>query len=505
MKIFSSKQIRQWDTFTIANEPIASIDLMERAATACFNWLLENNFVHRPIHIFCGKGNNGGDGLALARLLQSHQYNTMVYVLESDSNGSADFETNLARLTQSHLIIHEIASIQDFPSLTNADIIIDALFGTGLNKPPEGIAVVTINFIAESVATVIAIDIPSGMYADKSSFLNTVVVASYTLSFQQYKLAFLMPENEAYFGEVNVLDIALHKQYAVDESAIFEMVNKEMISQIYRPRNQFAHKGTYGHALVYAGSKGMMGAAVLTAKACLRSGVGLLTMAVPEAGCNILQTAVPEAMCITDSDEKFMEYCWHKKAVIGIGPGWGTGTAAVEVIDNIIEKWKGNLVMDAAALQYLALYPAKQQLLIPNTILTPHPKEFDRCFGESDNDFERVELAMQKAAELKIYIILKGHHTLIATPEGKGYFNNTGNAGMAKGGSGDVLTGIITGLLSQSYNPLQACMLGVYLHGLAGDIAAEKFSQEAMQASDIIENLGAAFKVIEKSTRYVIA
>ena len=499
MKIFSKEQIRKWDAYTIINEPIASIDLMERAATACFNWLLENDFVHRSIHIFCGKGNNGGDGLALARLLFSHHYNTRVYVLETDGNGSGDFEINLARLSLSNLVIHRITSIEDFPTLTSADIIIDALFGTGLNKPPEGIAVATINFITESVASVIAIDIPSGMYADKSSFFNKIVAANYTLSFQQYKLAFLMPENEPYFGEVHALDIGLHKQFAADEPVVFEMMDKEMIRQTFRPRNQFAHKGTYGHALLYAGSKGMMGAAVLAAKGCLRSGVGLLTMAVPEVGCNVLQTAVPEAMCITDSDEKFMEYCWHKKSVIGIGPGWGSGTAAVEVIDNIIEKWKGHLVMDATALQYLALYPAKQTLLIANTILTPHPKEFDKCFGESKNDFERVELALQKATELKIYIVLKGHHTLIATPEGKGYFNNTGNAGMAKGGSGDVLAGIITGLLSQGYKPLQACMLGVYVHGLAGDIAAEKFSQEAMQASDIIGNLGEAFKVIEKS------
>ena len=499
MKIFSAAQIRRWDAYTIAKEPIASIDLMERAATACFNWLVKNNFVHQPIHIFCGRGNNGGDGLALARLLSCNHYNAKVYVLQSASKGSADFETNLARLSASKFNIHTIAAIDDFPIVTQADIIIDALFGTGLTKPPEGIAAVAINFIAESVATVIAIDITSGMYADKSSLFNTVVVANYTLSFQQYKLAFLMAENEPYSGEVHVLDIALHKQFAADEPVVFEMVDKELIRQIYLPRKAFAHKGTYGHALLYAGSKGMMGAAILAAKACLRSGVGLLTIAVPEVGGNILQTQVPEALCITDSDEKFMEYCWHKKAVIGIGPGLGTGTVAVEVLDNIIEKWKGHLVMDASALQYLAFYPAKQSLLIANTILTPHPKEFDRCFGESVNDFERAELAMQKAAELKIYIVLKGHHTLIATPTGKGYFNNTGNAGMAKGGSGDVLTGIITGLLAQGYNPLQACILGVYLHGLAGDIAAEKFSQEAMLPGDIILNLGAAFKVIEKS------
>ena len=336
------------------------------------------------------------------------------------------------------------------------------------------------------------------MYADKSSLFNAVVVANYTLSFQQYKLAFLMAENEPYFGEIHVMDIALHKQFAGDEQAVFEMVDKDMIRQTYVPRKVFAHKGTYGHALLYAGSKGMMGAAILAAKACLRSGVGMLTIAVPEVGGPILQGQVPEALCITDTDEKFMEYCWHKKAVIGIGPGLGTGTAEVEVLDNIMEKWKGHLVMDASALQYLALYPAKQLLLISNTILTPHPKEFDRCFGESDNDFERAELAMQKAAELKVYIVLKGHHTLIATPGGKGYFNNTGNAGMAKGGSGDVLTGIITGLLAQDYNPLQACILGVYLHGLAGDIAAEKFSQEAMLPGDILLNLGDAFKIISK-------
>ncbi len=497
MKIFSAAQIKRWDAFTISHEPVASIDLMERAATACFNWLVKNNFVHQPIHIFCGKGNNGGDGLALARLLALHHFKAKVYVLQSDSKGSADFETNLARLTASGFIIHSIAAIADFPTLTQEDTIVDALFGTGLKKPPEGIAAVAIHFIAESLATVIAIDIPSGMYADKSSLFNTVVVANYTLSFQQYKLAFLMAENEPYAGEVQVLDITLHNQFASDEPAVFELVDKDMIRQIYLPRKVFAHKGTYGHALLYAGSKGMMGAAILAAKACLRSGVGLLTTAVPEVGGYILQGQVPEALCITDTDEKFMEYCWHKKAVIGIGPGWGTGTVAVEVLDNVIEKWKGHLVMDASALQYLALYPAKQTLLIANTILTPHPKEFDRCFGESDNDFERVELAMQKAAELKIYIVLKGHHTLIATPDGKGYFNSTGNAGMAKGGSGDVLTGIITGLLAQGYNPLHACMLGVYLHGLAGDIAAEKFSQEAMLPGDIILNLGAAFKIIE--------
>ena len=499
MKIFSAAQIKSWDAFTVSHEPIASIDLMERAATACFNWLVKNNFVQQPIHIFCGKGNNGGDGLALARLLTLHHFKAKVYVLQSASKGSADFETNLARLVTFNLIIHTIAAADDFPTLTQEDIIIDALFGTGLNKPPEGIAADVIGFIAKSAATVIAIDIPSGMYADKTSRLNTVVVANYTLSFEQYKLAFLMAENEPYTGEVQVLHIGLHKQFVADEPAVFEMVDKEMIRQAYLPRKVFAHKGTYGHALLYAGSKGMMGAAILSAKACLRSGVGLLTIAVPEPGGDILQARVPEALCITDSDEKFMEYCWHQKAVIGIGPGWGTATAAVEVLDNIIEKWKGQLLMDASALQYLALYPAKQSLLIANTILTPHPKEFDRCFGDSNNDFERVELAMQKAAKLKIYIVLKGHHTLIATPDGKGYFNSTGNAGMAKGGSGDVLTGIITGLLAQGYIPLHACMLGVYLHGLAGDIAAEKFSQEAMLPGDIILNLGAAFKIIQKN------
>ena len=498
MKIFSAAQIKSWDAYTVSHEAIASIDLMERAATACFNWLVKNNFVQQPIHIFCGKGNNGGDGLALARLLTLHHFKAKVYVLQSASKGSADFETNLAKLVTSNLIIHTIAAADDFPTLMQEDIIIDALFGTGLNKPPEGVAAAAIHFIAESVATVIAIDIPSGMYADESSLFNTVVVANYTLSFQQYKLAFLMAENERYAGEIQVLDIALHKQFASVEPAVFELVDKDMVRQTYLPRKVFAHKGTYGHALLYAGSKGMMGAAILSAKACLRSGVGLLTIAVPEPGGDILQGQVPEALCITDTDEKFMEYCWHKKAVIGIGPGWGTGTVAVEVLDNVIEKWKGHLVMDASALQYLALYPAKQTLLIANTILTPHPKEFDRCFGESGNDFERVKLAMQKAAELKIYIVLKGHHTLIATPDGKGYFNSTGNAGMAKGGSGDVLTGIITGLLAQGYNPLHACMLGVYLHGLAGDIAAEKLSQEAMLPGDIILNLGAAFKIIEK-------
>lgn len=499
MKLFSTEQIRRWDAFTIEQEPIASIDLMERAATACFNWLLQMDFGHRHFNVFCGKGNNGGDGLALARLLAAHDYSATVYLLENGSKGSPDFETNLDRLKEYNVAICHLSSPKDFPLLANTAIIIDALFGTGLNKIPDGMAAAIIQFISSASSNIIAIDIPSGMYADKSSLQNAVVKANYTLSFQQNKLAFMMPENENYFGKIQVLDIGLYKKFTETEPAVFELTDAEMIGQIYRPRKQFSHKGTYGHALLYAGSKGMMGAAVLATKACLRSGAGLLTVAVPEIGYNILQVAAPEAMCITDTDEKFMEYCWHKKSVIAIGPGWGTGAAAFAVIENILEKWKGQLLLDAAALTYLAQYPQQQKYLHANSILTPHPKEFDDCFGKSNTDFDRVQLALRKAAALKIYIVLKGHHTLIATPEGNGYFNSTGNAGMAKGGSGDVLTGIITALLSQGYNSLSACIMGVYLHGLAADLAAAKLSQEAMTATDIIDHLSGAFLQIAKS------
>lgn len=498
MKIFSATQIKNWDSFTIKNEPVASVDLMERAAKACVNWVINKFQRIISFKIFCGKGNNGGDGLAIARLLIQNNFPVCVYIAESNTAGSADFNINLQRLKEISSAIYFLESPEGFPAINKDDIIIDALFGTGLNKKPSGIFKKLILHLNNSGAQIISIDIPSGLYADVHSDGNAIIHARYTLSFQQQKLVFLLAENESFCGEVTILDIGLSHKYYTNEKSVFELIDKDTIEEIYVPRKAFANKGNYGYACLVAGSYGMMGAAVLSARSCLRSGVGKLTCYICKEGYTIMQTAVPEAMCAMFGNT-FIKDIDNLKSfdVVGIGPGIGRHLSHKQLLQKVFKNSKNPVVIDADALNVLSSYPALYKSIPQYSILTPHPKEFDRLFGKSENDFERIELALKKAKELTIYIVLKGHHTLIATPGGKGIFNSTGNAGMATAGSGDVLTGILTGLLAQKYGSLNSCILGVYLHGLAGDIASKKLSKEAMIAGDIIDNLGNAFNQIE--------
>ena len=504
MKIFSAAQIKQWDAFTIENEPIVSIELMERAATACFNWIIGKNLGSFHFHIFCGKGNNGGDGLAIARMLIEHKCLVTVYILEFGNIGSNDFQINLAKLHECTTDIHFIQSADFFPSIDKTDIIIDALYGIGLNKPLEGISAAIVNHINNSGATKISIDLPSGLFADKSSKGNTIIQASHTLSFQNYKLTFLLPENVDYCGEVHLLHIGLHPSFEENEKADFELIDEATIKMIYKPRQKFAHKGSYGYAALFCGSKGMMGAAVLSSLACLRSGVGKLTAHIPQCGYDILQTAVPEAMAFIAGEEYILSAEGiNKYQAVGIGPGIAIHPSHKKLLAEIFETVKAPIVIDADALNIIAENKELLSLIPPQSIITPHPKEFEKLFGKTENaclpdrqDFERLALAQKKSKELNIYIILKGHYSFISTPDDRCYFNSTGNAGMATAGSGDVLTGIITGLLAQGYSPLESCLFGVYLHGLAGDFAAAQFSQEAMIAGDIINCLGEAFKQI---------
>ena len=494
MKIFSAEQIKNWDLFTIKNEPVASVDLMERAAKACTDWIIGKFSNTISFTIFSGKGNNGGDGLAIARLLIQNNFPISVYVVESNSIGSSDFNINLQRLKEISSAIYFLESPEAFPEIKKDDIIIDSLFGTGLNKKPSGIFKKLILHLNNSGAQIISTDIPSGLYTDINSNGNAIIYARYTLSFQQQKLAFLLPENEPFFGEVVILDIGLSQQYYNNEKSIFELIDRNTIEKIYVPRKPFANKGDYGYACLVAGSYGMTGAAVLSAKACLRSGAGKLTCYICKEGYVIIQTAIPEAMCkmFGNTFIKDIENLKNFDAV-GIGPGIGRHLSHKQLLQKVFKNSKNPIVIDADALNVLSSYPALYKSIPPGSIITPHPKEFERLFGKLGNDFERINMALQKARELSIYIVLKGHRTLIATPDGKGYFNSTGNAGMATAGAGDVLTGILTALLAQKYNSLDTCILGVYLHGFAGDLAASKLSKEAMIASDIIDNLGDAF------------
>ena len=493
MKIFSASQIKEWDQYTILNEPIKSIDLMERAATACYQWIIQHCDVSNHFILLCGNGNNGGDGLVIARLMLQANLNATVYILDNDKR-SDDCIINLNRLKEIHTSVNEIKQEKDFPLLSPGCIIIDALFGTGLNKPLNGLTAALVQHINQSLIPIISIDLPSGLFADSSSAGNTSVNAAATLSFQCNKLAFMMAENEMNIGNVHILDIGLSNDFYTKNSASFATIDNELVQTIYKPRKQSGHKYNYGHALLYAGSKNMMGASLLCARACLRSGAGLTTVYVPEERMNILQTALPEAIA---SDENDFAIISKKKSAIGIGPGLEINDVNEGLLKKIITEWDGPLMIDASALQLLVAFPN----LLPGrkvnpAIITPHTGEFEKLFGKTANDFERTKLAVQKSAMLNCYIVLKGHHTLVACPDGSAWFNTTGNSGMATAGSGDVLTGIITGLLAQGYNQKEACLLGVYLHGLAGDFAAEKLSPEAMIAGDITANFGKAFKSI---------
>lgn len=497
MKIFNAQQIREWDQYTIQYEPVSSIELMERAASQCVQWLEKKDLLNHSFKIFCGKGNNGGDGLAMARMLSQKACDVAVFILEFGHLGTDDFQVNLERLhQQAGVEIKFIQTEQQFPSLENGGLIIDALFGSGLNRPLEGVTANLVAHINNSGCKIIAIDTPSGLPIDHSAKGKTIVRANHTLSFQVFKLSFLLPENANFIGEVHILDIGLHPEFYNSAETSYELIDKRIISAIYEPRNPFAHKGNFGHALLIAGSYGKMGAAVLCAKACLRSGAGLTSCHIPKCGYEIMQTALPEAMVMSDFNSSIVtkiEEDLSKFSCIGIGPGIGTATETRRVLQETFEAYAKPIVLDADALNIISSAKELLKKIPKNSILTPHPKEFERLLGEAENDFERLKLSEQQARELGVIFVLKGHHTCIATPGGKVYFNNTGNAGMAKGGSGDVLTGILTALVGQYHDTVKAAILGVYLHGLAADIAAKKYSVESMIAGDIIENLGEAF------------
>jgi NAD(P)H-hydrate epimerase len=492
MKILSAEQIHQWDEFTIQNEPISSIDLMERAAAKCSAWI-EEKFVFKSFKIFCGKGNNGGDGLAIARQLSYKNISCDVYIIETGSLGTNDFQANLNRLHSCPVDIHFIQHPDFFPAINENDIVIDALFGSGLNRPLNGLAASLVKHINSVDATVIAIDLPSGMFSDKATNTEAVIEATDTLTFQTLKLCFLFPENEVFFGDITILDIGLHPGYLATVSSLYTLTDLAFVKKIYKPRKNFSHKGTYGHALIIAGEKGKMGAAVMCAKACLRSGAGLVSAMIPQDQFTIIQTALPEAMAMAHDDIETVE--WTKYTTIGIGPGIGTEKEGAMLLQSVLSHFNNAIVIDADGLNILSRNQELLNELPPGSILSPHPKEFERLFGKTKNHLEKIQLAKSNAQKFFIYIILKGHNSVLACPDGEIYFNSTGNPGMATGGSGDVLTGILTGLLAQGYSSKETCVIGMFLHGLAADIAVESISQEAMIAGDIIENLGKAFLI----------
>lgn len=495
MKILTAQQIRGADQYTIEHEPISSIDLMERAAQRCLEWLMKRFDSTTHFSIFCGVGNNGGDGLAIARLLAQENYKVQVFVVEFSKSYSADFTTNLDRLGKTTVGVEYLNETNTTVEITAQSIVVDAIFGSGLNKPVTGFVAEIIQQINQN--TVVAIDIPSGMFSENNegNDLKNVVKAAYTLTFQQPKLAMMFPQYVAAFGEIELIDIGLSADFIYQQETPYYFITKQDVKGLVLPRQKFSHKGTYGHALLIAGSLGKMGAAVLSSKACLRSGVGLLTVHVPTVGLPILQTAVPEAMCSVDEENNYFTAIKNteKYQVIGVGPGIGLEKQTQNALKLLIQNTVLPMVVDADALNILAENKTWLSFLPNNSILTPHPKEFERLVGKWIGDEERLQLQRDFAVKHQLIVVLKGAYTAVALPNGNVHFNSSGNAGMATAGSGDVLTGIITSLLAQGYEPKHAALLGVYSHGVAGDLAKEQVGEISLIASDIVEQLPNAY------------
>lgn len=484
MKIFTASQIRRADQYTIIHEPIASIDLMERAAQACVTKLIARFPNQHHFTICCGPGNNGGDGLAISRLLLEKNIEVLTYIVDSE-NTSADHQINYQRLLETpHCEIKALHQQADITPNEHS-VLIDCLLGTGVSRPVEGELAVIIERLNNAYKTIIAIDVPSGMQCDEHTY-GPSINATETWTFQWVKKAFLFPENNIRVGDWSIVDIGLSAEFEMQEPSSFFLLDENMMAAIRKPRDKFAHKGSFGHALIIAGSKGKMGAAVIAARACLRSGVGLLTCAIPERGEIIMQTTNPEAMVLLDADQDIITQLpdiRHYEA-IGIGPGLGTDMRSAQVVKLLLQTASCPLLIDADALNNIA-QNQWQTLLPKQCIITPHVKEFERLFGTTKNEFERHQLQIESSIKYGIIIVLKGAHTCITTPEGLVYFNNTGNPGLAKGGSGDLLSGIITAYLAQGYTPQQAAILGVYDHGRAADLTAQRLGQQAMLPTDL--------------------
>ena len=504
MKILTAAQIHELDKYTIEHEPIKSIDLMERASKAITHAIMEEWSDRTPVIVFAGPGNNGGDALAVARMLAEAKYQVGVFLFNIHRKLSEDCAANKQRLIDSKRGIKftEISLNFDPPELTADTLVVDGLFGSGLNKPLMGGFASLVKYINQSPAQVVSIDMPSGLMCEDNTYniRTNIIRADLTLTLQQKKLAMMLPDCQPYVGRLRVLDIRLSENYIRQAEVSCRILEEEELRPHLRRRGDFVHKGSMGNALLIAGSYGMAGAAILAAKACMRAGAGKVTVHTPRRNYGIMQVAVPEAVMQMDREETIFSDSVESNDfdALGIGPGIGQSENTAIALIAQIRRTQCPIVVDADALNILASHQAWMQQLPKGIIMTPHPREFDRMAGSASNsDYERLIRARQMAEHLQGYLILKGHYSALCMPDGHIIFNSTGNSGMATAGSGDVLTGIITGLLARGYNRGEACMLGMYLHGLAGDLAVKEVGKESLVAGDLIKYLPQAFKRLE--------
>lgn len=496
-KLLTAAQIKEADAYTILHEPISSLDLMERASNRFCDWFI--SWVQSKddnIKVFAGIGNNGGDALAIARILTQTGFTISTYGIGDMAKGTDDFKENLLRLENLGVSISHLNDNNDFPVISENDIVVDGLFGSGLSRPLSGIHEKLVKHINNSGAKVIAIDIASGMSCEIDSFKGTAIIPGHTISFQLPKLSFFSPDNEKLVGQLTFIPIDLHPTYFETTSTPYYLLDQDVFQYLPK-RRKFLHKGTAGKTLLVAGSKGMIGAAVLAGTACMRSGAGLLTIHIPNVGYNIIQTALPEALCETDEEENLVSKLNYKTLskydAIALGPGLGTNTRPKNMLEKTLKEYRRPLILDADALNILSDEAHLIPLIPEDSILTPHPKEFERLAGKTESFGERLKRQVEFSRKCRINIVVKGPYSVITDKEGNIYFNTSGNPGMATAGSGDALTGILLGLLGQQIHPLKSLLLGVYIHGLAGDLAVRDIGEYSLMASDLIQYLSKAF------------
>lgn len=496
MKILNTKEIYDADKITLQRQGISSTELMERAAVQVFDWM-HSRMQGAPvkIHLFCGVGNNGGDGLVLARYLKQHGYNIAVYVVNFSEKRSEDFLINLNRLKEEGYWPDFLDTESEFPAIDQEDIIVDAIFGIGLNRGPGVWVADLIRHLNNSQAFILSLDIPSGLFMDKGVIdVAGVIQASYVLSFQVPKLVFFLPETGIFVAHWEVLDIGLDREFLLSAPSDYKLIGKPEVLAMYKPRGKFSHKGSYGHVLIVGGSYGKIGAVVLASKGSLYAGCGLVTAYVPKCGYVPMQVGFPEAMVVTAKEEEEIGEIDFSVVpdVIGVGVGMGAGAATIKAFEAFLERNTAPLVIDADGLNILARHPELLAALPPKTVLTPHPKELERLIGNWEDDFDKLKKVKEFSQKYDCILVIKGAHT-ITIYEDKGYINTTGNPGMATAGSGDVLTGVICGLIAQGYAPLDAAIFGVFIHGRAADIAIGECGFQSLIASDILANLGKAY------------
>lgn len=496
MKIFTAEQLKEADQITLKKQKISSLELMERAATLVFNEIHASlNGVDTLVNVFCGVGNNGGDGLVVARLLKKNNYRVKTFVVNYSDKRSEGFLDNYERIKEmDHDWPELLTGDSDFPEISKDDFVVDAIFGIGLNRPMEDWVGELVKHINASKAFVLSIDMPSGLFSDKvPAPKEAVIKATVTLTFQAPKLVFFLPDTATYAGDFHVLDIGLDRQYFQETETGAHLMGKLEVLPFYRRRNKFSHKGTYGHSLMVGGSYGKMGSVTLASTAAYKAGAGKVTALVPTCGYDILQIGIPEAMVLT-SGERFLNPTEldFEPEVICFGIGAGNDPKTVEAFEKILKETKRPMVIDADGLNMLSENKKLWKNVPKGSVLTPHPKELERLLGSWKDDMDKLEKAKELSKKHAVIIVIKGAHTIVVDAD-KLFINNSGNPGMATAGSGDVLAGIITGLVSQGYPPLTAAILGVYLHGCAGDITSATFGFDSLLAGDILKNIGKAF------------